>query len=523
MDELVFSNSNIDLACEDVGVFLSSVGVEKREALRIKLTLEELLLDYQEKFGEDAKFQVRCVKRLMAIKVELTVKGRVFNPLEKNEEENVIHSILAGIGLSPSYGYKNGKNCVVFTPKKKPISGTVKMGVAIALAVLFGILLSLMPEWIRDSANDYLLTPVTDAFMGLIAAVSIPLIFLSILSSICSMGNMETLGRIGSRTLRALLLTMTVVSILMMLFGSLFYRVEAGDSGDAGFSQIISLIYDIIPSNLFEPFITGNTLQLIFVAVTVGLAMLVLSSKVHGVFGLIDELNAIIQLIMSGLSSLLPVLIFVLFSGMISGGELGTLINSWKMIAVIALMVAVFFTLNVLRVAAAKKVSPLTLLKKIRPTFMIALTTASSVATFSTNLRDTNKKLGVSKTLTEFGVPLGQVLFDPAGLAVLTGIELTMAELYGVPITPSFLVIAMITNLLISIASPPVPGGCMMCYAVAFAQLGIPIEAIGVVLLADMILDFPVTACNVSSWQLTLVNVADSLDMLDVETLRKQN
>ena len=59
MEQLNFSNSNIDLACEEVGIFLTSVGVEKREALRIRLTLEEILLDYQERFGEEAEFKIR--------------------------------------------------------------------------------------------------------------------------------------------------------------------------------------------------------------------------------------------------------------------------------------------------------------------------------------------------------------------------------------------------------------------------------------------------------------------------------
>ena len=196
MEQFKFSNSDIDVACEEVGRFLTSVGVERREALRIKLTLEEILLDFQERFGEDTGFKLRCIKRLTAIKVELSVAGRVFNPLEKEEDENVIHGILAGIGLVPSYSYRNGKNCVTFTPKKKPLSSTVKMGAAIGLAVLCGLLLNLMPDGIKAGANDYFLTPVGDAFMGLISAVSVPLIFLSILSSICSMVNMETLGRI---------------------------------------------------------------------------------------------------------------------------------------------------------------------------------------------------------------------------------------------------------------------------------------------------------------------------------------
>ena len=109
------------------------MGVEKREALRIRLTLEEILLDYQERFGEEAEFKIRRVKRFMTIKVELTVGGQVFNPLEKGDEENIIQGILAGIGLAPSYAYRNGKNYIVFIPKKKPLSSTVKMGVVLAV------------------------------------------------------------------------------------------------------------------------------------------------------------------------------------------------------------------------------------------------------------------------------------------------------------------------------------------------------------------------------------------------------
>ena len=523
LEQLNFSNSNIDLACEDVGGFLISVGVERREVLRIKLTLEEILLEYRDRFGEDACFRVRCLKHFASIKVELIVKGRVYNPLEKDEDENVMHGIMAAIGLTPSYSYKNGKNYVAFTPKKKPMSGTLKMGAAIGLAIVCGLILGILPDEIRTNVSGYLLTPVADSFMGLIAAVSVPLIFLSILNSICSMGNMETLGRIGSKTAKTLLWYMTVIGMLMTSVGALFFRIELGGGEASGFSQILDMVYDIVPSNLFSPFVTGNTLQLIFVAIIAGLAMLVLSSKVGGAFRLVEQLNSVVQTIMSGLSSTLPILIFVLFTEMISSGDFVTLVNSWKMLALIAFLLISFYLLNLLRVAATKKVSPMLLFKKIWPTFIITLTTASSAAAFSTNIRDTKKKLGVQGTLADFGIPFGQVLFDPAGLAILTGIELVMAELHGIPITPSFLVVALVTNLFISIASPPVPGGCMMCYTIAFAQLGIPLEALGVVLVADLLLDFPATACNVSNWQLAMIEVADSLDMLDREALYKQN
>ena len=522
MEQLDFSNSNIDLTCEDVGAFLTSVGVEKREALRIKLTLEEILLDYQAKFGKEATFKVRCAKRLLTIKVELIVAGRVYNPLEKDEEENAINGILAGIGLAPSYGYRNGKNHIIFIPKKKPLSSTVKMGVAIGLAIIAGILLNLLPEGIRVGANEYVLTPVTDAFMGLVSAVSVPLIFLSILDSICSMGNMETLGKIGSKTIKVILLYMVAISVLMTALGSLFFHVQWGGGGTSGFSQVLNLIYNIIPSNLFEPFVTGNTLQLIFISIMVGLAMLVLSSRVSSVFKLVEQFGAIAQTIMSGLSSMLPILIFVLFTGMISGGEFGMLLESWKIIAVFLLLITIYFALTVLYIALRKKVSPTLLLKKTWKTLVIALTTASSAAAFQRNIRDANKKLGIDKRLAEFGTSLGQVLFSPTDVAILLAMELGFAEMYGIAITPQFLIIALITNLLLSFSIPPVPGGAVMGYTIAFTQLGIPMEVLGVVLALDAIIDFPATACNVSGWQLTMIEVADSLDMLDKETLRKE-
>ena len=198
METFHFSNSDIDLACERVGEFLARSGVERREALRIKLTFEEVLLEYQAKFGEETTCKLKCTRRLSAIKVEIEVAGEGFNPLAKgNDDGGLINGLLAGIGLAPTYSYKNGKNYIVFTPKKKPMSGTLKMLVAIVLSVITGLLLTLLPEGARTNLSEHFLTPVADLFFGAIAAVSGPFIFLSVLGSICSMGNTETLGKIG--------------------------------------------------------------------------------------------------------------------------------------------------------------------------------------------------------------------------------------------------------------------------------------------------------------------------------------
>jgi L-cystine uptake protein TcyP (sodium:dicarboxylate symporter family) len=149
--------------------------------------------------------------------------------MDKAEEDaTVMRELLAGLGLAPSWSYRNGKNNLVLLSKKKPLSGTVKMVGAIGLAIMVGIILNLLPDGIRVGVNDYFLTPVTNAIIGLLSAISGPLVFLSVLGSICSMGNMETLGKIGSKAIKVILLYMTVIGVCMTAFGSLFYHIEKG-------------------------------------------------------------------------------------------------------------------------------------------------------------------------------------------------------------------------------------------------------------------------------------------------------
>ena len=524
MKDYQFENSIIDLACEEIGAFLAQCGMERREALRLRLTLEEVLLEYQEKFGEEASFKIRSVNRFASVRIEVIVAGEAFEPFGKGDDEDaVIHGLLAGIGLAPVWSYKGGKNYISFTSShiKTRLSDTSKMALAIVLAVAAGLVLNALPAGVSQGVNAYLLTPLSDAFMGLISAVSGPLIFLSVLGSICSMGNMETLGKIGSRTMKILFWNMLVLSVAMTTLGCLFYRVEWGGSVEAGFSQILDLIYGIIPSNLFEPFITGNTLQLIFISVMVGLAMLILSSKVTGVFSLVEQFTSIVQTIMSELSLLLPWLIFLLITSVISSGNMASILESWKIVAMTVMLMSANYIVTFVRTAVRRKVPPALLWKKASKTFMICLTTASSAAAFATNIGDAHKKLGIHKKLAEFGIPLGQVLYKPGTVALLFALGTGFAESCGITITVPWIIIGLITNLLVSFAIPPVPGGAMMGFTIAFSQLGIPMEMMGIALVINAIIDFPATATDISGWQLTMIDVAEALDMLDEKALHK--
>jgi len=93
--------------------------------------------------------------------------------------------------------------------------------------------------------------------------------------------------------------------------------------------------------------------------------------------------------------------------------------------------------------------------------------------------------------------------------------------MYDLPVTVSWIVIACIVNFIMSVAVPPIPGGALACYTIIFTQLGIPADAIAVAFAIDMIIDFPNTGIGLGGLQLVLVEVADSLKMLNKDILKK--
>ena len=160
-------------------------------------------------------------------------------------------------------------------------------------------------------------------------------------------------------------------------------------------------------------------------------------------------------------------------------------------------------------------------LRKLLPTYLIALSTASSSAALSSNLETCERRLGVSGRIVHFAVPLGQVMFKTGGAVGFFVLALGLAEFYGVAMPLSWIVTGVLTAGLLAIAAPPVPGGSLTCYTVLLAQLGIPDEAIGLAVAGNVILDFFMTSCGISCLQSELMLSANRLGMLDRGRLEK--
>ena len=304
-----------------------------------------------------------------------------------------------------------------------------------------------------------------------------------------------------------------------------FYPVDfyGAVNGTGIVKQLWKLLLDIVPGDIASPFLKGNSLQIIFLAVCSGIIMLMLGKQTENVLTDVGQINNIVLTGMNSVSVLTPYIVFVCVLNMIICGiniPTSLLLKIFLLAWGVEFLVQIYFTL---RLAYKGHVSPSLIFKKLLPTYIIAFSTGSSAAAFSSNSHCCNKELGISQKLTDLGIPLMQALFKPGAAIAYMVLSLTMAEMYSVPINPSWLLVAIIMSGMLSMAGQPSSaGGDVISLTILCLQLGIPMEALVLAIPLDQLLDFKGTATSVWSGMAGLGIVADSVGMLKEETLKKE-
>lgn len=222
MEKYRLSAFNIDAASEKIEEQLSLFSVDQRNILRFRLMFEEILLNYRDRFGEENEFALRCEKRFFGLRIVVAVAGENFEPFSAAENGDdyspeSLRVMLANMGLAPSHRYKNGENIITLSlEKKKRASTVIWLLAAVLSAVAAGLLCLHLPESARELLSVKVIEPVTGKFMGLLSAIAGPLIFLSVLWGIYSIGDVATFGRIGKRMISRFLL---MSALLLMIVG----------------------------------------------------------------------------------------------------------------------------------------------------------------------------------------------------------------------------------------------------------------------------------------------------------------
>ncbi len=503
--------------------FCGESGTERTDALRYRLSAEECILYWLDHGLEGNNISLRIGRHMFTPYIEIRAEGRPLNPYTKDVADFGYYAdnILVGLKLAPEYFYENDANGIRFRIRKKPLGQIAVLCIVMIAAFVVGISgKMLLPTALRDSLLQSVISPIYDTFFDILGCIAGPMIFLSVAWGVYGIGDAATFGKIGKKMmLRYTGTTLLVCACSTVAFPLLGPGISGSGSIEGQFASVAELILSIIPSTIIEPFSTGNTLQIIFMAIVIGIALLYLGKRTRAVAKAIEEVNLLVQFLMEIISKLVPYVIFLVIVNMVWSDSIGVLTSSWKLIIVLGVLFIAVTALFLILTSLFRKTNLWGLFKKSIPTFIVALTTASSAASFSSNITTCEEKFGIEPSLIRFGIPLGMVMHRPISAVYYVMLVFFFAERYGISCSVSWIVAAVIISTIIAIATPPIPGGGAVAYAIIFAQMGIPDEAMAVALALDIITDFLITAFEMFVLPLSLINISYSLGMINRDTL----
>lgn len=517
----ILSPSAVDEISADFSLALSKNGCDRKDILRLRLSLEEILISWMDTLSS-APVEYITGRRFGREYIKILVKGDEMREEDALKDYTLSSRLLSQAGLSLVKSYRNGRNIISVYPGKRKKTGELpKLLAAVLLAVVLGLVERVLPQSVK-TVTDAVTAPLFNLILNLLCAISSPMIFLAICWGIFNIGDVSTLGRIGRRVIFSIIILTFLTAVVSALTLVWFFPVNSsGEAGvlGGGLESIFQMILDIVPKDIVSPFLNGNTLQIIFLGAAVGIALLILGDRVSAMRAVIEQMNEVVSLLMEAITSLIPVFVFLSLFSMMGSDFSSEIIGILRVIILTAVFAPITALVFIAVLAVRYRVKFTLLVKKFFPTYLIALTTASSAAAFATNMETCEKRLGISTTLSHFAIPLGQVIFKPGALVGFSLVCLTMAEIYSVSITPVWIVTMIIVVALLSMAAPPIPGGALTCYTVMFSQLSIPVEAVAVAVAVNSIIDFIMTASNLTCLQVVTTMTAGKLGMLDRKIL----
>ena len=414
--------------------YRKTAGKRAESTTKLRLSLEEILLRFRTCYGTDTVCQIRGIRRFSGIRFELAQSAAPRNPLFIEPDMAVSYDILARMNINPQYVYRESRNLNVVTvpaplkPRKNAMLVGVLLGVA--LAVLTWLLSGLLPDAVR---NDYLIPLISGLFGKLSAVVfstlATPLVFCAVISGISGIGDVSSFGKLGGRLLGRMMLTYGIAMAAIVAVGLSMGLISGRESfgGENVFTMLLGLVLDIIPGNLIEPFRIDNDLQVIVIAIFIGLIMLALGDKVRRLRVLLDEAGNLFNRMMLTVCKLLPLFVYCGFSNLLLSGRLAEMANVSRIVLVFLICAAVTIGITVARTLIVTKRPFKWLFTAQAPSLLINLTTSSQVSALPESMKCCKEKWGIDEKFTNFGLPLGIVIYMPNGAVIFGSIMMGLA------------------------------------------------------------------------------------------------
>ena len=394
---------------------------------------------------------------------------------------------------------------------KKKIGLSTQIFIALLIGALFGVVIHywVPSSYIKDTVIvEGVLYVVGQGFIRLMQMLVVPLVFCSLICGSMAIGDTKTLGKVGGKTCGFCLVTIALVGgwalgrALMIKPGRGLDRdsVQKGPvSSTTEATSLVDTLLNIIPKNPIQSMANGDMLPIIVFALFVGIMLAKLGTRGSVVANFFSQFNDVMMEMTMAIMKVAPIGVFCLIARTFATVGFSAFAPMLKYMGNVTLALAIqCLVVYQILLFVFTRLNPFKFIKKFLPVMGFAFSTATSNATIPMSIDTLSKKMGVSKQISSFTIPLGATI-NMDGTSIMQGVAVVfIAQAYGIPLTMGNLATVVVTATLASIGTAGVPSVGLVTLAMVLNSVGLPTEGIALIMGIDRILDMIRTAVNIT-------------------------
>lgn len=394
--------------------------------------------------------------------------------------------------------------------ERRKLGLTTIIFISLLLGAAMGITLHyLVPDgYVRDTIIiNGIFYVVGNGFLRAMQMLVVPLVFCSLICGSMAIGDTKTLGKVGVRTIvfylfttaAAITLALVVANLINPGIGLDISSVEQGNTAAAESVSFADTLLDIIPKNPIQGLAEGNMLQIIFFAVFVGILLAKRGERADNVAQFFSQCNDLMMDMTMAVMKAAPLGVFCLIAKTFAGIGFDAFVPMLKyMLAVFLALFLQGFGVYQILLKIFTGLNPVRFVKKFLPVMGFAFSTATSNATIPLSIETLERKMGVSRKISSFTIPLGATV-NMDGTAIMQGVAVVfVSQAFGIVLTPADYITVIATATIASIGTAGVPSVGLITLSMVFQSVGLPVEGIALIMGIDRILDMTRTAVNIT-------------------------
>ena len=393
---------------------------------------------------------------------------------------------------------------------KKKFGLTTKIFIALILGALCGVVL----HYYVPSSNfkekfliEGVFYIVGNGFLRLMQMLVVPLVLCSLICGAAAIGDTKALGRVGIKTVAFYLVTTALAITVALSIGKIINpglgldmaSIQTAEPTIAEATSLSDTLLNIIPKNPITALAEGNMLQIIVFAIIVGIILAKLGDKAKTVHKFFSEFNDIMMEMTMIVMKLAPYGVFCLISRTFADIGFDGFLPMLKYMSSVLIGLAVqCFIVYMVLLKGFTGLNPIKFIKKFAPVMGFAFSTASSNSTIPLSIETLTTKMGISKKISSFTIPLGATI-NMDGTAIMQGVAVVfVAQAFGINLDFTDYLTVIATATMASIGTAGVPGVGLITLSMVFTSVGLPVEGIALIMGIDRILDMVRTAVNIT-------------------------